>query len=227
MKEFPHVKRGDRLELEITGSAFEGKSIARFHGIVVFVEGGVPGDLVTAEVTKAKKNLVEAQLLELKKPSAFRVDPRCIHFGVCGGCKWQHVKYQAQLQFKQQHVVDSFERIGGFPDVSVQPIIGADDIFFYRNKMEFSFSDQEWFETPPAEAMPKGIFLGLHVPKRFDKILDLKECHLQSDLSNEILALTRAFARENNAPVYATETDSGYLRFLVIRQSKRTKELMV
>ncbi len=232
MKDFPKLKRGDQVELEITGSAFEGKSIARHHGLVVFVEGGVPGDLVTAQILKAKKNLVEARIVRLQRPSHFRTDPRCSHFGPCGGCKWQHVDYQGQLQFKQQHVVDSFERIGGFNDLPVQPIIPSKEIFFYRNKMEFSFSDREWLEHPGDDLSLTGqpvtdIFLGLHVPQRYDKILNLKGCYLQSETSNKVLEATRVFAREWRAPVYSSESDTGYLRFLVVRQSKRTKQVMV
>ncbi len=232
MNESPPLKRGDEVELEITGSAFEGKSIARYQGLVVFVEGGVPGDLVTAQILKTKKKLVEAKILHVLRPSSLRTKPRCVHFGTCGGCKWQHVDYQGQLQFKQQHVIDSFERIGGFSDLPIQPILAADEIFYYRNKMEFSFSNQEWQEVPPTgerdpAVLNSEIYLGLHVPQRYDKILDLKECHLQSELSNEILAFTRTFAREMKVPVYSTETDSGYLRFLVIRQSSRTREIMV
>ena len=232
MKELLRLKRGDRLELEITGSAFEGKSVARLHGLVVFVEGGVPGDTVAVEVWKTKKNLVEAKIVELKRPSPLRISPRCVHFGTCGGCKWQHVDYKGQLQFKQQHVVDSFERIGGFKDLFIEPIIPADEIFYYRNKMEFSFSDQEWQELPPSVSNPTeshehGIFLGLHVPQRYDKILDLKECHLQSPVSNEILRFTRDFVRERDVPVYSSDSDSGYLRFLVVRQTRRTDQVMV
>ncbi len=232
MKEFPRLKRGDQVELEITGSAFEGKSIARHHGLVVFVEGGVPGDLVTAQILKSKKNLVEARLVRLHRSSQFRTDPRCSHFGPCGGCKWQHVDYKGQLQFKQQHVVDSFERIGGFNNLPLQPIIPSDEVFFYRNKMEFSFSDREWLEHPAddgtvGEGPGCGIFLGLHVPQRFDKVLDLKGCYLQSEISNKILGLTREFARERKAQVYSSESDSGYLRFLVVRLSRRTQEVMV
>ena len=232
MTEYVRLKRGDEVELEITGSAFEGKAIARFRGLVVFVEGAVPGDLVTAQISKTKKNLVEAKVICLQRPSPLRTQPRCVHFGTCGGCKWQHVDYKGQLQFKQQHVIDSFERIGGFKDLPIQPIIGAKEIFFYRNKMEFSFSSEEWQESPPAahfepERTHAGLYLGLHVPQRFDKILDLKECHLQSEVSNGILSFTRSFFRERAIPVYATESDSGYLRFLVIRQSRRTDELMV
>lgn len=242
------LKRGDEVELEITSAAFspkggsghggEGKSVARLDGLVVFVEGGVPGDVVRARILKVKKNLAEARVVEVLKPSEFRTSPRCEHFGVCGGCKWQHVEYQLQLKFKQQHVVDAFERIGGFESLHALPILGAKDIYFYRNKMEFSFSDQEWVTSgykPPLEDSPRSaihtphsaLFLGLHVPQRYDKVLDLQQCHLQSDVSNRILHVTRDFARERQLPVYSTETNDGYLRFLVIRQSKRTNELMV
>ena len=232
MKEYPRLKRGDEVELEITGSAFEGKSIARVEGLVVFVEGGVPGDFVTAQIVKTKKNLIEAKIVRLDRASPLRTTPRCLHFGTCGGCRWQHVDYDAQLRFKQQHVLDSFERIGGFSDLPLQPILRAEEIYFYRNKMEFSFSDQEWKELPPVDSpIPTGlnpeIYLGLHVPQRFDKILDLKECHLQSLVSNEILSFARKYVRAMKVPVYSSESDSGYLRFLVVRQSKRTGEIMV
>jgi 23S rRNA (uracil1939-C5)-methyltransferase len=238
MKEFPRVKRGDEVELEISGSAFEGKSVARLDGLVVFVDGAVPGDTITAKISKVKKNLVEARLVRLLKPSPLRRQPRCVHFGTCGGCKWQNVDYAGQLQFKQQHVVDAFERIGGFAGVPLRPIIGADEIFFYRNKMEFSFCHQEWLVSPHHAAggesggaadrcAGSGVFLGLHVPQRFDKILDLKECHLQSTVSNKILDFTRTYCREHGVPVYSSETDSGYLRFLVVRQTRHTNEIMV
>jgi 23S rRNA (uracil1939-C5)-methyltransferase len=161
--------------------------------------------------------------------------PRCQYFGVCGGCKWQHVDYQAQLRFKQQQVVDSFERIGGFSNISILPIIGADDIYFYRGKMEYSFAEKQWLTSPPPkiESEPiaeieeqSPIFLGLHVPQRYDKVLDIDECHLQSVVSNQILNFTREFARRNHLDVYDSDRNSGFLRFLVIRESKKTKETM-
>jgi 23S rRNA (uracil1939-C5)-methyltransferase len=241
------LKHGDEVQLDVTSSAFEGGAIGRLHGFVVFVEGAIPGDRVTARILKSKRNHAEAKLLDLIIPSPDRVPPRCSHFGVCGGCKWQQVKYEAQLRFKQQHVVDSFQRIGGFEHPQVLPIIGADPIFFYRNKMEFSFSDQEWHLTPPpkpvigpasealdaetvvpsTDASQLSVFLGLHVPQRYDKILDVKACYLQSELSNRVLEFTRDFCRENKKEVYSSDLDTGYLRFLVIRQSKRNNEMMV
>jgi 23S rRNA (uracil1939-C5)-methyltransferase len=225
-------KRGDELLLEITDAAFEGKAIARHEGMVVFVENAVPGDQVIAKLLKIKKSYAEAKVVCVERPSPLRVEPRCKYFGTCGGCKWQNIEYAAQLRFKQQQVVDSFERIGGFSDLNVLPIIGSENIFYYRGKMEYSFSDKQWYTSaqvenaPIADPVPQ-IFLGLHVPQRYDKVLDITECQLQSEVSNRVLNFTRAFARANNLSVYDSHTDSGYLRFLVIRESKKTKELMV
>ena len=229
------LKRGDEVQLEITNAAFEGKAVARHEGLVVFVENAVPGDLVIAKLLKIKKSFVEAKVVRVERPSPLRVMPRCQYFGVCGGCKWQHVDYQAQLRFKQQQVVDSFERIGGFSNISILPIIGADDIYFYRGKMEYSFAEKQWLTSPPPkiesepiaeiEEQPP-IFLGLHVPQRYDKVLDIDECHLQSVVSNQILNFTREFARRNHLDVYDSDRNSGFLRFLVIRESKKTKETM-
>jgi len=233
------LKRGDEVVLRVDDAAFEGKTIARIDGFVVFVEGAVPGDTVRVRILKSKKKYAEAKVVSVEVPSPFRVIPRCRHFGACGGCKWQHVDYQVQLRFKQQQVVDAFERIGGFAGPNVLPIIGAEEVFFYRNKMEYSFAEQEWLESLPPrgeDASPgdseignaqSAIFLGLHVPQRYDKVLEITECHLQSDLSNRVLNFVRAFARRENLPVYSSDRDAGYLRFLVIRQSVRMQECMV
>jgi len=219
--------RGDEIRLEITDAAFEGKSVARLGNFVVFVENGIPGDIVLARVYKSKKKFAEARILRIERPSPLRVQPRCEHVGVCGGCKWQHLAYEQQLRYKQQQVVDAFERIGGFADLNVLPILGAQTQFFYRNKMEFSFSDKEWLVDNSSIDNPQStIFVGLHVPQRYDKVLDIRACHLQSEISNEILSFTRQFARASGYAVHSTETDSGYWRFLVIRESKRTTEMM-
>lgn len=231
------LKRGDEITLPVENAAFEGRTVGRIDGFVVFVEGAVPGDIVLARVTALKKSFAEAKVVRVVQPSTLRVEPPCRYFGTCGGCKWQHVDYHAQLQFKQQQTVDAFERIGGFREVPVLPIIGAEEVYWYRNKMEFSFSDQEWVVSPvpasesdmrgePERGNPN-VFLGLHVPQRYDKVIDIEECLLQSDVSNAIVNVTRSFARVNRLPVYSTKDDAGYLRFLVIRQSKRTNELMV
>lgn len=223
-------QRGDEVVLEVSGAAFEGKAVARLQDVVVFVEGGVPGDTVRARISSVKRRHAEARILEVITPSPSRVTPRCLHFGVCGGCKWQQVDYAAQLRFKQDQVRDLFQRIGGFESLELLPIVGADDIYFYRNKMEYSFSEYQWLTDPPQPDSPEpipSVFLGLHVPQRYDKVLEIHECHLQSDTSNKILEFTRSFARTAGLKVYNSDSNSGYLRFLVIRQSRRTGELMV
>jgi 23S rRNA (uracil1939-C5)-methyltransferase len=230
-----HMKRGDELRLAIESFAFEGKSVARLDGMVVFVRGGVPGDDVRAQVVKVKAHYAEAEAVEILTRSALRTEPRCKYFGTCGGCKWQHVDYGAQLAFKRQHVIDALERLGGFQGLSVNPTLGADDIYFYRNKMEFSFGDK-WVtkqelmerETAAVVADPKERFaLGMHIPGRFDKVLDLDECWLQSESSNRILNLVRSFAHQHALSIYSTFTHTGYLRNLTVRQSAYTGELMV
>ncbi|MEX0736231.1 MAG: TRAM domain-containing protein, partial [Bacteroidota bacterium] len=248
MDKGPHeLKRGDEIQLTIDDAAYEGKTVGRKGGFVVFVEGAVPGDVVRARLFKVKKNFAEARVIAVEEPSPLRTAPRCDHFGVCGGCKWQHVDYEAQLRFKRQHVVDAFERIGGFSNPEVLPIIGSDEKYFYRNKMEFSFSDQEWLVEPPARPEPgetnedppptiagglqlrnttafpsldpsntqlstPNLFLGLHVPQRYDKVLDIRECHLQSPESNAVLTFTRAFALRSGLAVYNSDTHTGYFR---------------
>jgi 23S rRNA (uracil1939-C5)-methyltransferase len=235
------IKRNDELTLKISSSAFEGKCIARHENMVIFVEGAVPGDVVKVKILKSKKNFAEAKVVEVITPSAHRVQPRCKYFGVCGGCKWQHVEYQAQLEFKQQQVKDAFEHLGGFSNLNILPILGSENIYYYRGKMEYSFAEKQWLTAPPPPSeteipagsdtspshLPAPIFLGLHVPQRFDKVLDLDECHLQSEVSNRILNFTRRFAREKSLSIYDSRTESGLLRFLVIRESKHTKEVMV
>jgi 23S rRNA (uracil1939-C5)-methyltransferase len=243
----PHnLKRDDELVLTVDDAAFEGRTVGRHEGFVIFVDGAVPGDTVTVRLLKVKKSFAEAKVVSVITPSPHRVTPRCRHFGPCGGCKWQHVEYGTQLQFKQRHVIDAFERIGGLPGLNILPIIGSDDVYFYRNKMEYSFAEKEWLILPPGkmetdnsdttqiengksklENHVAGIHLGLHVPQRYDKVLEITECFLQSEQSNTILNFVRSFARREGLPVYSSDRNEGYLRFLVIRQSRRTNELMV
>ncbi len=229
------MKKFDELIVTLDSFAFEGKSIARIDGFVVFVEGGVPGDEVRVSIRKVKKQHAEASVVEVLKESSLRVEPRCKFFGTCGGCKWQYVEYQAQLDFKRQHVVDALERIGGFKNVAVRPTLGAEDIYFYRNKMEFSFGSK-WITreelnernlNPEPRTERETFALGMHIPQRFDKVLDIDECHLQSEISNRIVNLVRRFCLDRDLSIYSTFTHTGYLRNLVIRQSANTNELMV
>ncbi len=237
------LQRDDIVKLTIESTGFEGKSVARVDGFVVFVEGAVAGDVVKAKIFRTKKKFAEAKVVEVITPSKDRVGARCKYFGVCGGCKWQHVAYATQLKYKQQHVVDALERIGGFKDLNILPIIGSSEEYFYRNKLEFSFSEKAWLTEkdkansenellidssvallPPND---KQFALGFHVPQRWDKVLNVEECFLQSELSNGILNAVREFALENNIPVYSQENESGYFRNLVIREGKHTGDVMV
>lgn len=227
--------RGDELTITIDGFALEGKGVARADGFVLFVSGGVPGDVMRIRLTKTKKSFAEAEIVEILSPSVLRVPPLCRHFGVCGGCMWQHVGYNTQLEFKRQHVADALERIGGFKGITVSPALGAQDPYFYRNKMEFSFGNKWLTKEEVNAAMADGkpasdreqFALGLHIPQRFDKVLDIDECWLQSEMSYGIVNAVRSYSLEHSLSVYSTFHHTGYLRNLVIRQSKHTGELMV
>jgi 23S rRNA (uracil1939-C5)-methyltransferase len=223
---------GSEIEVKIEKTVFEGKSIARVNGFVVFVRNVVPGDVVKVKITKLKKSYAEAEPVELIQKSSLRVEPKCKFFGVCGGCKWQNLEYNAQLEFKRDHVIESFERIGGFKGIDeiVLGTLPSDEIFFYRNKIEFSFSDQRWLlkeEIENIDEIDRNFALGFHLPDRFDKVLDIDECFLQSELSNEILNFTRDYFKSKNIPIYSSEKNEGYLRFLTIREGKNTGDVMV
>ncbi len=228
------MKRGDQLTVALEQFALEGKSIARVDGLVVFVTGAVPGDRVRVELTKIKKSFCEARAVEVLTPSPLRAEPRCRYFGTCGGCRWQNVRYDAQLAFKRQHVIDALERIGGIRGVSVNEAIGSASDIFYRNKMEFSFG-RRWLTAEELARRVEGdepapgedLALGLHIPGRYDRVLDLEECWLQSTTSMQIVNRVREFALRSGLSVYSPDAQAGYLRNLVIRQSAHTDEIMV
>lgn len=190
----------------------------------------MPGDRIRARVAKAKKKYAEAQLEEVIEPSTLRTEPRCFYFGTCGGCKWQHVDYQAQLDAKSDSVRDALVRTGGFEDAEVRPAIGSEKVYFYRNKMEFSFSASRWLTREEIESgrdFDTDFALGLHVPGNFDKVLDLHECHLQSLLSRKIVNSVRAFAKDRGWAPWDIRKHVGFLRHLVIRSGERTGEVMI
>jgi len=222
------------MVLDVEEFAAGGKALARVDNRVVFLPLVVPGDRVHAKVTKVRKKFVEAEPIEILVPAATRVEPKCRHFRWCGGCKWQHASYPAQLRFKQREVADALERIGDFQGLTVLDTIGSDDEYFYRNKMEFSFG-AAWFSPEEYNRNDRGrevkekevLALGLHPPKTFFKIIDIGECWLQSETSNRIIDLVRRFAQERSLTWYSTRTHTGYLRNLVIREGRRTGDLMV
>lgn len=224
------MNKGTTLEVTVEKFADRGMSIARADGYIVFVPGGVPGDRMRVTLVRARKNFGESRVDALLEPSPLRTEPRCAYFGACGGCKWQHVEYSAQLDAKRQTVSDAFRAFPGIADIPVHPTLGTEETYFYRNKMEFSFSADRWLtqaEIASGERFDLSFALGLHAPGHFNKVIDLAECHLQSELSARIVNGVRDFARGSSWPAWNLKTHSGYLRHLVIRQARHTGELMV
>ena len=242
------LKRGREVVLTLDTFADRGKSLVRLGGdseaagerrggFVVFVAGAVPGDRVRARVIKRKKGFAEARLLEILEPSPLRTTPRCEYADSCGGCKWQHVEYPAQLAMKGEQAVDALRRVGlDLTEADLRAPLGADHeegsggIYFYRNKMEFSFSAQRWltdWEIATGEAHDKDFALGLHVPGRFDKVLDLKACYLQSEWSARLVNGVRALAKEKGWKPWHAREHEGFLRILAVRQAAHTEDRMV
>jgi len=208
---------GDIFETVIKDLAFDGKSVGTLEGKVVFLNGGLPGEKVKAQIVRKKARYSIGKVLEIIEKSNDRTEAPCPHFDICGGCTWQDLDYERQLYFKHKQVVDCIERLGLLKDVEVADIVGVADPFYYRNKMEFSFNttgDNEFR-------------LGLHRRGRFDEIFDIHSCYLQSPTSNEIVAWFRDFVKENRIPVYDVLNHTGYMRFLVIREGKNTNQIMV
>lgn len=224
------MRKGDEIELVIEKFADRGKSLTRVDGYVVFVPGAVPGDHVKVRVLRKKKKYAEARLVKIIEPSPLRTDPKCTYFGSCGGCKWQQVSYAAQLEAKRQSVMEAIAHQGGYENVAVNPIIGADDVFHYRNKMEFTFSSSRWLtseEIASGEKFDTSFALGMHAPGRFNRVIDLKTCYLPAPITVEIVNGFRAFAMEKGWDCWDIRQHVGYLRHLVIRTGVRTGEIMV
>ncbi len=222
------MRKGEEIVLKIEDVAYGGLGVARVDGVVVFVENGLPGQTVRARILKKKSDYLTARILEVQEHADYEVPPRCTHFGVCGGCKWQNVAYEKQLAFKQKIVRDSLQRIGGIYDIPVQPTLPSPDVFFYRNKMEFSFSDRRWLlSNQEQDDKPKDFALGLHVPRRYDKIVDIDACYLQSSESNGLLNLVKKFAWESGEKPWSTASHTGFWRHVVIREGKNTGQRMV
>ena len=224
------VKKGDTLELEITRAAFEGRAVARLDGFVIFVRNAVPGDRVLALIERKRRKYAEAIVTEVLEPSSIRAEPPCAYFDTCGGCTWQNVSYAAQLDFKRSQVRELLERIGGLEVASVAPVIPSPQQYDYRNKMEFSFGSHRWFtrqEISSGENLERGFALGLHVPKRFDRVLDVNECHLMGQVTSQLLGTVRKLAREEGWSAYDSRKHQGFLRNLVVRRGTRTGQYLV
>lgn len=225
-RRIPQEKR-NLNNIEIFDIAEEGKGVGRHDDLVLFIEKAIPGDVVDVELQRKKKNFAEGRITSIVSPSTYRIDPFCPHFGVCGGCKWQHMEYGAQLKFKQQYVDNALSRIGKVDTSSMEPILGSEQTTFYRNKLEFTFSNKRWLTNRDEEVEANNMdALGFHVPGRFDKILDIDHCYLQQDPSNKLRNAVRDFAIEQQISFYDLRDHEGALRNLIIRTSS-TGEVMV
>jgi len=225
------LKKGEEVTLEIESAAFRGKGVAKVDGLAVFVYGTAPGDVVKARIIKKKKNYREAKLLEVLEPSKDRITPKCQHANVCGGCSWQHVPYAKQLEYKGQQVADHITRLGGLNDTTIHPAMGSESEFYYRNKMEYSFSNRRWLTREEINrdefVDDSGFAAGMHAPGRFDKILNLNECHLQRKESFEILDFVRNYCIQHDIPPFDAMKHEGFMRHLMIRNSFHTDDFMI
>ncbi len=217
-------------KVEVIDAGAKGKTVGKApDGRVIFMTNTVPGDIVDVQTHKKRKNYFEGNAINFHSLSAKRTEPVCEHFGTCGGCKWQHMGYQHQLFYKQKEVENNLRRIGHLELPEVSPIVGSQKQYFYRNKMEFSFSDSRWLTLE--ELQSDTVFtdkkaLGFHIPGMWDKILDIKKCHLQEDPSNAIRLETKKFATKNDISFFNPRNQYGMLRTLMIRTSS-TGEIMV
>lgn len=214
-------------DIAIIDIAEEGKGVGKHEDLVLFIDKAIPGDVVDVELHRKKKSFAEGRIKSLQSPSEFRTEAFCPHFGVCGGCKWQHMSYEGQLKFKQQSVDNALTRIGKVDTWMMEDILPSAETQYYRNKLEYTFSNKRWLthidENVDANDLDA---LGFHVPKRFDKILDIQHCYLQPDPSNSIRNKIKAFAVDNGLSFYDLRQHEGTLRNLIIRTSS-TGETMV
>ena len=210
------VARDQELELHIDSLAYGGNGVARLNGFVVFVRRGLPGDTVRARVTKVKRSHAEAIAVEVVEPGAQRVDAPCAHYPACGGCRFQDLAYDAQLEAKQEQVREALRRIGGIAEPPVEQIVPAESQFFYRNKLEYSFT-----------ATPAGPALGFHRAGRWDEVLEIEKCWLTTDLGNAIRGAVRDWARGERLEPYDQAEHTGYLRHLVVREGRNTGQVLV
>lgn len=212
----------------ITDIAAEGKAIARVNEKVVFIPHVIPGDIVDLQVVKKKSSYLEARAIKFHTYAANRIPAVCEHFGICGGCKWQILPYPDQLNYKQKQVVDNLTRIGKIALPEISPIIGSSSTEFYRNKLEFTFSNKKWLTTEEMnlgqEQNMNGV--GFHIPGMFDKVLDIKKCWLQDDISNQLRNEIRDYALQNNLSFFDLRKQEGFLRTMVVRTTS-TGELML
>jgi 23S rRNA (uracil1939-C5)-methyltransferase len=224
-KELPLLEK-----VRITDIGAEGNALARVDNLVVFVPMLIPGDVVDIKVIKKRKKYLEGRVLKIHEYSADRIEPRCGHFGVCGGCKWQHLPYNLQLKYKEKQVRDNLSRIGKIEFPEVFPIISSSEEYLYRNKLEYTFSDKRWLTKEEISSDTKfenEDALGFHIPGLFDKVLDIERCHLQPEPSNSIKNALREYAHKNGLKFFNLREQAGFLRNIVIRNSLEGKIMLI
>ena len=217
-------------DILITDVAAEGKALARYNDMVVFVPFAVPGDIVDIQLCKKKKSYAEGRVIAFKTYSPVRCTPFCSQFGTCGGCKWQHLPYSEQLKYKQQQVEDNLTRIGKIDFPSMMPILGSKQTESYRNKLEFTFSNKAWLTAEQLKTVdptaPRNA-VGFHIPGMFDKVLHIDKCYLQDDISNQIRNSIHAYCQEHGISYYDLRAQNGMMRTLIVRTAITTGQLMV
>jgi len=221
----PTIKKGQDIELTIESLAFGGKGVAHVDGLAVFVERVIPGQRILARIFKKKKSFAEAYPIEILEKAPNEIEAKCPAFGTCGGCRIQNLEYTDQLSEKTRQVRDLIQRVGGFDDFEVPQALPSPQAFHYRNKMEFTFTDNPWKTNPADEAKPLG--LGQHIPGRFDKVVNLDTCYLQKEILNEILRFVYQYALDHQWEPYNNRTHQGWARNLVLRYGEHTDEIMV
>lgn len=229
------MKKGDILpNILVENMAAEGKCLSRLEdGRVLFIEGAAPGDRVDVQLLKIKSSFLEGRAVAIHEYSSLRTTPFCQHVGLCGGCKWQHLSYEKQVEFKQQQVIDNLQRIGGLSVSNIKPIIPSSKIKYYRNKLDFTFTNKRWLtreeldkQKAVSDEIQKEGGLGYHLPSHFDKVFDVRECFLQPDPSNAIRLLVKEVALQNGIDFFNLRDQTGYLRTLTLRTAT-TGEVMV
>lgn len=209
--------------------ASEGKCVGHHEGKVVFVSNVAPGDVVDVRISKGKSSFMEGEAIRFHEYSKDRIEPFCSHFGTCGGCKWQHINYDLQKTYKRQQVLDQFQRIAKVPIPEVAPILGSGKTQYYRNKLDFTFSNSRWLtreEINSGQEFERNA-LGFHIPKMFDKIIDIEHCYLQGGISNEVRNVLREFSRKNNLSFYDIRNQVGLLRNLIIRTTSTGQTMVI
>lgn len=222
-----NIKKNELIVVRSEKMISQGKCLGKLDGKIVLIENCLPDELVEARVIKVKKDYLEVKAEKILEPSPFRIEPRCKYFGLCGGCKLQDLEYQEQLRIKKNFVEEALKRIGRISDFSINDVIGCETQYFYRNKIEFSFAKRWLFESEIYNEREKQFALGFHIPKQYEKVINIDECYLQSDYSNKVKNFVGEFLFRKNSTIHSLKNKDGLLKALVIREAKNTDGKLV